>query len=533
MQKIRNRRLKPTNFVNNNSITEERNIDFAKLKAGARLLDDVSININALKRTNRNYADKDRILTALERKDVVYLRQASEFFYEVSGIYRRLCNYLAFLNRYDSMVTPYVNDDKMKPEKIMKGFTEVLYFVDGLDIKKTFNDIGLKILRNGTYYGYMIYDGDKPIIQELPVAYCRSRFFVNGRPVVDFDVKFFDDQFSNQQLRIKILNAFPMEIRKAYMQFKQGRLPQEPGETGRSGWVTLDPDLAFKLNLNDSDTPYLASVMPAILDLNEAQEVDKKKMLQELLKLVIQKMPIDKNGDLIFDVDEARDMHNNTVQMLSKAVGIDIVTTFADIEVANLSDKNSMSSKDDLQKIERGVFNDAGVSRNLFAADGNLALDKSIVNDETVMNGLKLQIESLLNSIISSKFNTSPKKMVFKVMILPTTAYNFEKYAKLYKDNAMLGYSKILPQLALGQSQSSIMATAYFENQVLNLSELMQPLQMSSTQGKNEGSGNGKKEGGKGLDKTAPKKPEGEKGRPEKDDSEKSTKTIQNKESAN
>jgi len=29
-------------------------------------------------------------------------------------------------------------------------------------------------------------------------------------------------------------------------------------------------------------------------------------MQQQLLKIIIQKMPIDKNGDLVFDVDEAQ-----------------------------------------------------------------------------------------------------------------------------------------------------------------------------------------------------------------------------------
>ena len=45
------------------------------------------------------------------------------------------------------------------------------------------------------------------------------------------------------------------------------------------------------------------SVIPAIIDLDDARALDKKKMLQQLLKIIIQKMPIDKNGDLVFDVD--------------------------------------------------------------------------------------------------------------------------------------------------------------------------------------------------------------------------------------
>ena len=39
----------------------------------------------------------------------------------------------------------------------------------------------------------------------------------------------------------------------------------------------------------------------------------------------------------------------------------------------------------------------------------------------------------------------------------------------------------MLPQIALGHSQSSIINTAYFENEILKLSEIMIPPLMSST----------------------------------------------------
>ena len=99
---------------------------------------------------------------------------------------------------------------------------------------------------------------------------------------------------------------------------------------------------------------------------------------------------MDKNGDLIFDVDEARDIHNNAVQMLKKAVGVDVLTTFADVEVADLADKNTTTSTDDLNKVERTVYNALGVSQNLFNTDGNIALEKSILNDEASMRSLIL-----------------------------------------------------------------------------------------------------------------------------------------------
>jgi len=66
--------------------------------------------------------------------------------------------------------------------------------------------------------------------------------------------------------------------------------------------------------------------------------------MQKLLKILVQKLPMDKNGDLIFDVDEARDIHNTIVAMLSRAIGVDVITTFADVEAIDISDKNTTTS---------------------------------------------------------------------------------------------------------------------------------------------------------------------------------------------
>ena len=65
--------------------------------------------------------------------------------------------------------------------------------------------------------------------------------------------------------------------------------------------------------------------------------------------------------------------------------------------------------------------------------------------------------------------------------MLETTIYNYKELSKMYKEHTQLGFSKMLPQIALGHSQSSIIATAHFENEVLKLQEIMIPPLMSST----------------------------------------------------
>ena len=65
--------------------------------------------------------------------------------------------------------------------------------------------------------------------------------------------------------------------------------------------------------------------------------------------------------------------------------------------------------------------------------------------------------------------------------MLETTQYNYKELSKMYKEQVQIGYSKMLPQIALGHSQSSIIHTAFFENEVWNLSDIMIPPLMSST----------------------------------------------------
>ena len=96
------------------------------------------------------------------------------------------------------------------------------------------------------------------------------------------------------------------------------------------------------------------------------------------------------------------------------------------------------------------------------------------------MYNLITQFEGFLNDLIA-RFNTSPKKVYYRAQILTTTIYNYKEMAKLYKEQTQLGYSKMLPQIALGQSQSSILATAYFENDILDLVNVFIPPMASNT----------------------------------------------------
>ena len=476
------------------------------------------------------------IYQALASNDLVELRRISNLFYRVSGMYQRVCDYFAYLYRYDWYVVPEVYSDNVSEEKVLTDFSKILNYLDSSYLKKLFGEIALEIIKNGCYYGYLVENSGSLVIQPLPVDFCRSRYFVGSNPAVEFNMRFFDT-IPNIQYRMKVLKLFPEEFSKGYMLYKQGKLIDTDNNGvsfSNNGWYLLDPNNTVKFNFKGSDIPIFVNSIPTMLDLDAAQDLDRRKQMQKLLKILVQKLPMDKNGDLIFDIDEARDIHNNAVEMLRRAIGVDVLTTFTDVESIDLSDKNTTATQDDLQKVERTVYNSLGISRNLFNTDGNLSLEKSILNDESTVRNLLLQFNIFMDRVVKKK-NTNSKKYNFKIYFLETTQYNYQNLSKLYKEQTQIGYSKMLPQIALGHSQSFILNTAHFENEVLHLSEIMIPPLMSSTLngedilGKKDSTGSSNSQNKSGTKKTTAEKKEA--GRPQKADDQKSEKTIQNKES--
>ncbi len=519
--------------------------NFARIKLPNKVVDDATIDLGYYKKLDKaNFRSKHFVIQALIDNNIPLLRQISAYYYRTNGIYQKIINYFATMYRYDWYAVPEIFSDNAKEDAVVKEFKQLLDFFDNSHIKKISADMALGVLRDGVYYGYAEEGEEALIIQELPWKYCRSRFNVRGVPAVEFDMSFFDAAYPDTLYRMKVLELFPKEFKEGYLLYKQGKLPRENMNDDVKGgrWYLLDPGSCFKLSITGtSDLPLFVNAIPEIIDLGITQGIDRQRQLQKLLKIIVQKLPLDKNGDLIFDVDEARDIHNNAVDMLSDAIGVDVLTTFTDVKDIAVSDANATVSDDSLNNAERTVYNALGVSKNLFNTDGNLSLEKSILADEGSVRDLILQLEYLFDNI-AQKRSKNKKKYNFRLYMLGTTQYNYQALAKLYKEQTTIGFSKMLPQIALGQSQSFILNTALFENDVLHLSEIMIPPMMSSTMSgedlramkdeRAQTTGDKSDASAATQQQIAAKGGETkEAGRPAKDESELSEKTIQNKES--
>jgi hypothetical protein len=501
------KRVKPTDttFQTRDRVTEfsKEQLHYAYKNRSSAGYNDY--DIGQYQSMGRSIYTKRIVVKAIESREIPQIRSISKHFYLTSGIYGRVCRYLALLPTYDYLITPYVYAENVRKDRLLADFQRSLRFLDNMNLKTKLQQIALKVVVEGVYYGYVRNNGTHIVLQDLPVDWCRSLYKIDGFPVVEFNVRYFDIMFKRLDSRGQVLKSMPEEIIQGYLDYKENLLPVDSRDGGV--WVCLNQANSAKFHLNDDDSPIFSSAIGQLIDFDDMNAIMKKKLEQQLLKIMVQKIPLDKNGEFIFDMEEAQAMHANAVRMLSRATNIDVLTTFADSELLDIENKQ-IASKDDHQGWERHIFNELGVSQQLFATEGNLALEKSVANDESIMVYLLNQIQDWLNQQLDFKFADTKIDYTFKVWIPRLTQHNREEMAKLYKDQAAAGYSKVLPAVALGQSQANVLATLLFENDVLKLSDIMVPIKMASTMSHS----------------SSDKSP----GRPEKSADEKSDKTLAN-----
>lgn len=452
---------------------------------------------------------RKKLQDALSFKDEKALRELSRHFFRISGTYSRAAYYMSWLPTYDSLLVPVVLKDNTSKERIMSEMISALSFLETMKIKTTLKEIALDVVVDGIYYGYLRTNAGNVVMQKLPTEFCRTKYKINGFPVVEFDVRYFDMKFPLEKVRLKVLNSFPREIVEGYSEYKKGNIDLQYEGFGEEhgAWVVLDPDHAIAFYFDEQHRPLLSNAFFAIIDVLEMKGIEKEKAEEQLFNLIIQKVPLTKDGDFIFDMEEAKAMHSNAANIFRTTNKTDVLTTFGEIDMLNLNE--SQTEAVDLDSWKKDVYSDLGISSQLFSTEGNLALEKSLMVDESLIFYLVEKFDAWINFVVGAKFNRTPTKYYFKHWIPPITHNNRVEMSKLYKDLATLGYSKFLPALALGQSQLVMMATASFENEILDLNAIMKPLQSSHTLGAG---------GGKG-------------GRPPLDNSEKSDKTIQNQNS--
>jgi hypothetical protein len=456
------------------------------------------------KAIKRSIETTEEIIQTIQDGNADTIIALSEKYINNSGIYQRILAYFSTFLTNDIFVTPKkVGVKSIKANKYLENYKQAVYFADTtVNPKLNFPRMTFKMLVYGAYYGLFIPNGDyEASFKDLPYNYCRTRFkTLQNIDVVEFDVSYFDT-ITDKKLQKMAFDEYPKEFSKAHAAYKKD---------SNLRWFAVPAEMGLAFYFHNPDRPFFISTIPAISSLNDYKKLEKNLDKQDLERIIVQKIPVDKEGNFMLDTTEAMEMHRGVVAMLANSPNIDIITTFADLTLLGTGDKTK-ADRDNLEKIERSVFNEAGVSRLLFSSDSASALDASINNDASFVMSLSEQYSNWLTYQLNLRYSESGK-FFFEAAILPLSLYNKKDMLDLYLKSAQFGYSKIIVAIASGLKQSAFLDIIELENEILGLQEKMVPLQSSNTTA--------------GTDVAAESG-----GRPEKDLKNKSDKTIDNKES--
>ena len=416
------------------------------------------------------------VKTALENNDLSRLRDMSDQFYRISGEYRRLVNYASQMLTFDHLIIPRV-DAELDIKKVQKGLDVILNYSKNAAIEETGYMIAFSVVKYGVFYGYEMVLGNGQIAMlQLPIAFCRTRFKINGIYQVEFDVSYFDS-FTKEEDKKDAFSGFPLEFEKAYKAYQKDRT---------ENWFALDPAFARAHMLEDS-TPLFSATFLDLLGLDEYKYIDKEKLKLSLYTLLVQRIPLNKDNELALYMEEIVDLHTNARSMV-KNDGIDVLTTPCAIEAVTLDGKEgARMEKDNIEKATNMVYTSAGTPVALFNAgqnSGSIGLSLSVKVDESMMFPLLKQFERWYQN----KFIELSPSLEFGVIFPPITMFNRSEKVTEYKEAASYGFpTKLLALAALGVRQYDASFLLEYENNLMDLPNRMIPLSSSYTLSGNPG----------------------------------------------
>ena len=474
-----------------------------------------SYRVNSVRNRDFTIEEIEEIICSGSLEEI---RELSRYYYRTNSLYRMNIDVLASMPLYYTMVTPIFESGKGSQTQITKAFYNACTFVEKLDLKNTLLRVTKEWLKTGVYFGILQEKDGKAVLVDLPLTHCRTRFKdFNNLNVLEFDITYFNYKYSDPEERELAVLTFPEIVQKAWRDYKAKRLTDT--------WIMIPAGFGgVTFCFTEDQTPLLIASLPELRQLKDAVGREEKRDENELYKLLIQEMPIDNNGELVFELEEIEQIHAGVAEMLQQLDTVDVLTTVGEAKLENLQDSSAATqSADRLEKYNKQAWDALGRSALLFNADGSSSLPYSIKKDEAIMKGYLNAYDTWIKFLINQRFARTG--LTFDFEILPITIFNSKEFASDCLQAAQFGYSKMRAGVAYGIKQTSQLSLMTFENDFLKMHEKMIPLMSSYTQTDEEKNNSSKEKSSGG---TSTKNINNTGGRPTLPDEEKSEKTEAN-----
>ncbi len=344
--------------------------------------------------------------------------------------------------------------------------------VDGMAIEVTFPMILTKLFKEGEIYLYAVRNRPSKTVSTviLNSEYCRPVMTSQyGTGIFQFNLKYFDDLSLYGSELEEILELFPEEIVKAYLEYKNRKRPNE--------FVILDGRYSTYLSTNDYGFPNTLSILKSLFDYEQYRENEVERSTAQLDTIITHKIPAYENR-LLFELSEVRALHKSMSRMLGQNKRTRLMTTFGDVSIQRMQEPSRVSN-DSLKMAHDAIYRSAGLNNMLFTGQIKESLMTSLNRDQATVWKYVQQLVNFYNLTINHLY--SFRGYQIEITMLPVTHYNLKEMMEIHRRNGEYGIGRLEAVVASGTKQKHIMHKSRLE-EFLKLDEILQPLSSSHTQ---------------------------------------------------
>lgn len=420
------------------------------------------------------------------------LRDISDYEYNTNGIYRRLIDTTTGLISFENTIVPFITKmEKFKEDMYKAKYYKVRQYLWDCNFDTTLNDILFKVIKYGRYSAY-----DRgSYVQPLPLEYTRIKGYDRfGNAILQFDFKYFD-QFQTTREKDFQLKGFDEFFRQQYYKYiKRIDNPKE-NSTNELNWRFLPSEKTYTVKIGSNTESeegiglYYASI-DDILYYDEIRQLDRDIISSQRRKIIVQKLPTDKEGNSVLGDEEIRDAHSALKALVPSNVGVLTVlggTSFDDIPL-----QLSAVEKGKTSEVQEDIRMSSGVGESI-TQGGNYS--SSMINVEVITNTLVKILKQIEHIWFNRKFSSIAGNGIyqFKLKFLGITAFNKDKIIEAF-DGLLDKGGNLTPSVtARGFDIEEYVDILDIENS-LKFKNKFEPLQTSYTKtntGRPSGTGKG------------------------------------------
>ena len=388
-----------------------------------------------------------------------------------NGIIRRVVSYYLSHLTYNHNIYPLLGTNKSYEFDQQSGLEDYIDVANTLDLlnPKFFAPYFVKeTLINGVSYFYEISDKKGTAYIEFPFKWCRVTKVENGVYRYRLDMS---------NIKAEIIEVLPTEIQAAYEDYTNGNMDDTSKWYDNKWYMVSEKGMAFCFDesviMNGGVAiSEFASLLLDAVDLENAKSNVQIKDKIDTVRLVHSKVPSDADGMPAIPLDVTK-LYDQQMQARLPE-GVISVTSPNNLTNIPLNGAGSSKSYDTVNQATGQVFYDTAVPSAVFG-DKTTSSNIAKLSIQNTANWLYTFVLPNLTNFYNyklSKFKTK-NKYRWQIRFFNQSNFSMKDDIALIKDQVTLGGSRTDLLTATGASPAEVYSHLLFEQDVMNIDEVM------------------------------------------------------------